>query len=77
MNVTAKPISWKQDDDGDWYESDYGFHIHSDDATPGKYTAYWGEGDEESFDTVNEAKVWCQEQMDTWISDHAVVEIDD
>jgi hypothetical protein len=73
--ITAKLIVWESAGANEWHESRYGFYVtHSpddDDELP--YCAAWGEGDVENFATEAEAKAWCQQQIDAWIADCAVL----
>lgn len=80
--VTARPIVWDHQTGGgkyqpwqEWTESSYGFHIEfrpEDDAEL-PYQASWGEGDAESFATVDEAKQWCQDHINAWMAANALI----
>lgn len=75
IKVTAKPIEWKENGGGEWIDTDYSFSISHlpDDFPEYPYCAIWGEGDEDSFETLDEAKQWCQAVIDEWFQEHAVV----
>lgn len=69
-NVRAKPLEWEQDgyDSQQWTDKHHGFYImHRPEEDPGwQWFAAWGEGDEDHFDSLEEAKAWCQRQIDRW-----------
>ena len=82
VTVSAKPIVWEtegpQNPEGkqDWNEIRYGFWISLDPdggATMYPYLAAWGEGDEDTFETLAEAQEWCQQSIDDWVGDNAVL----
>lgn len=66
--IKAKPIKW-EDDHGTWYGNDYGFQISLEDDG---YNACWGEGDTETFKTLDEAKEYCQKCIDDYIASVAL-----
>lgn len=79
--VSAKPLEWKEQDGAgaelELYEPKMGFWINGDPSEEDpdyRYTAGWGEGDSESFATLDEAKQWCQDQANAFIRDNAQVE---
>lgn len=71
--ASAKPLKWSHAYADQWLDEDYGFSImvEADSETP--YSASWGEGDEEDFATLEEAKAWCQAEIDAWVRGHVVV----
>lgn len=82
--IKAKKIKWEESKFesnpgySEFYDDAYGFHITED---PGKnpddrFYAAWGEGDGEHFETLELAKEWCQQEIDTWIGTHAIVVLD-
>jgi len=79
INITAKKIEWETGrvlaGQQEWTESLYGFYISFDpDEEDGfKYSAAWGEGDSESFYSFEEAASWCQNEIDIFIRNHAVL----
>lgn len=80
MQLKAKQLEWKDNivpgcGLSESYDNVWGFSILFDDEdTPSEpYRAAWGEGEPESFATVEEAKAWCQEQADGFIDDHGEV----
>lgn len=75
FTVTAQPLEWEPHGDGDWADKYCGFYIsHSpEDDAEAPYHAAWGEGDSESFGTLDEAKAWCQREIDGWVRRFAVV----
>lgn len=74
--VRAHPIQWELDESNDWGDSQYGFHIEycDDEEEDQRYVAYWGEGDSDTFDTLEAAKEWCQELIDSWVRRCALIE---
>lgn len=78
VTVSAKPIEWRHrelDSGAQWWDDgNYGFHIEidTDEEEDHKYNATWGE-DGENFPTLEEAKSWCQEEVDRLIRNWAVV----
>ena len=80
MKIVANPITWSESKNGD-HEGEHGLYItvKIDDAgDPHKETflAAWGEGDSEEFDTLKEAKAWCQNQIDDYFTQYGRVESD-
>jgi hypothetical protein len=72
VSLSARPCEWHEGD-GQWIDDRYGFSIMlgiEDDPTP--YHAAWGEGDEDQFVTLDEAKAWCQRQVDRWVAENAI-----
>lgn len=72
--VRPKPIEWTHECGRgapgfqEWIDNRYGFHIRlatEISATP--YIAVWGEGDSEEFATLEDAKQWCQQQIEAWV----------
>lgn len=65
VTVTAKPLVWTNEDNL-WHD-ECGFYIELTDDDPAlPWIAGWGEGDTETFRTLEEAKAWCQEEMNAW-----------
>lgn len=78
LRITEKPIVWEAHQNNEhWHDSVYGVWISYDEHDqPGEeYTDGWGEGDTESFSTLEEAKEHLQIMLDEWISKVAVVTI--
>ena len=73
VGVRAKPLQFKgaeyADGSKEWDDSDMGFHIGFDpDEEDGeRYRAACGEGESETFATLEEAKEWCQSEADKWV----------
>ena len=69
--VTAKPIEWAECTPAgkQWDDGQYGFSItHDPNEDEGyRYHASWGEGLEDDFATLEEAKQWCQSVIDDWV----------
>ncbi len=61
--IKAQPLQWSGDKD-EWMDKRWGMHISLDE---GEYSACWGEGDTETFKTLEEAKHWCQLEADGFI----------
>lgn len=80
--LSAKPLTWKEEPLSrapgwrEWVDQRMGFHISYDPEEDAgeRYIAAWGEGDPESFATIEEAKAWCQEQADSWVREIAVAD---
>lgn len=72
--ICAKPIEW-EDDKGEWNDKNgFGFYIHfEDDGSDEPYSAAWGEGDSETFATLEEAQAWCQDTIDSWVRENAII----
>jgi hypothetical protein len=74
FTVSARPIEWIQQDSLNWSENRYGFYImHTPGDEPWPYFAAWGEGEEDTFETLEEAQKWCQYIIDHWVRNAAVV----
>ncbi len=78
--VTAKPIEWNEGTAStngwrEWTEGRYGFFITFDplEDADSRYSAAWGEGDQDHFQTLADAQQWCQSLIDAWIGAYAVV----
>lgn len=72
--VRPKPIDWTYECGRgapgfqEWIDDRYGFHIRlSPDISAAPYIAAWGEGDSEEFATLEDAKQWCQQQIEAWV----------
>lgn len=70
---SARPLEWKQDSYGQWTDAHHGFSILLEEGDDLPYSAAWGEDDPEQFPTLQQAKAWCQQQLDAWVSRHVVV----
>lgn len=77
MLLKAKPIQWEKDDEYQWSEQEpvrWGFTIQLEaDSVPPHYVAFWGEGDAETCETLDEAKARCQKIADEFIADAAIL----
>lgn len=78
--IKAKPIEWAEISPKpceQWYDSRYGFSIvyypYEDDPNS-RYQASWGEGDTSDFANLEEAKQWCQDEVDSWVRENVVFE---
>ena len=73
--VTAQPLVWELHGKNDFADKYCGFYIsHApDDDAEEPYHAAWGEGDSESFATLDEAEAWCQREIDMWVRRFALV----
>ena len=70
--LCAKRLKWQQEPtryevEKWWNEGQWGFSIHFDLSDDVPYSAAWGEGDSEQFNSLRAAKRWCQEQADAFI----------
>lgn len=74
--IVARPLEWEEHQSGQqWTDKRCGFCIifaPEDDADK-PFNAAWGEGDSESFATLDEAKEWCQKEIDGWIAQLATL----
>lgn len=75
VTITARPLEWEQDSGFQWTDRHCGFSIMEEPGDDLPFCAAWGEGDAEQFATLDEAKAWCQADMDRWIARHAVVQM--
>lgn len=81
LAIRAKPLEWEEvaqfntTRDKEWTDKRMGFHIayDPDDDTDSRYSAAWGEGETEFFATLEDAKEWCQSEVDDWIRKNATV----
>jgi hypothetical protein len=71
VSLSARPCEWHEGD-GQWIDDRYGFSIMLGIEDPTPYHAAWGEGDEDQFVTLDEAKAWCQRQVDRWVAENAI-----
>lgn len=70
---SARPLEWEAHESGkQWTDKHHGFCVvlEPDEFTP--YQASWGEGDSEALDTLEEAKAWCQRELDAWVRRYVV-----
>lgn len=73
--IAARPLEWDEDRSGaQWTDKTCGFCImHAPEDDPEKpYSDTWGESDAEDFATLDEAKAWCQREIDGWVRQIAV-----
>lgn len=75
QQLRAKPIEWRANAHAEWFDTNgYGFHIgRRDNNSREPYSAAWGEGDPETFPTLADAKAWCQEIIDGWVRENALI----
>lgn len=66
--IRAKPLAWSNGPDASEWISEHGFHIEAQD---GEFIVTWGEGPQDVFPTLEEAKQWAQDQIDGWVRDVA------
>ena len=66
MPIEFETLGYKNDHQ--WDDRRYGFCIvYDEDADPSeRYQASWGEGPEDAFATLEEAKKWCQDTINAW-----------
>lgn len=69
--IAAKPLEWDQDYGFQWTDKHHGFSIIEEPGDDKPFSAAWGEGDADQFATLDEAKAWCQAQIDAYFSKHA------
>lgn len=69
----ARPLEWDQDYDTQWTDKHHGFAILEEQGEELPFSASWGESDTEQFATLQEAKAWCQAEIDCWVARHAVL----
>lgn len=72
-SISARACEWSQDYSVQWTDRHYGFSIIEDQDDELPFAATWGEGDAAEFATLEEAKAWCQSQVDGWIAKYAVL----
>ncbi len=72
--LCAKPLIFDPsrvypDGSQEWSEREMGFYVGFDPEEPeeDRYMASWGEGDPETFPTLDEAQQWCQNEADEWV----------
>lgn len=67
VTVSARPLEWSLAYDDQWIDEHHGFSImrEPDDELP--FSAAWGEGDSEQFSNLEQAKAWCQAEIDAWV----------
>lgn len=75
LRITAKPIVWDLTGRNSCHDRVYGVHIYydEDDVEGEQYTAIWGEETSKSFATEDDAKKWCQEQVNEYVAKVAVL----
>lgn len=73
QRITARPLVWDQDSSALWTDQHHGFSIMEEPGDELPFCAAWGEGDAEQFSSLEQAKAWCQEQIDGWVERHVVV----
>jgi len=71
--ISARACEWDQDSSAQWTDRYYGFSIIEEQGDELPFSAAWGEDDGEQFATLEEAKAWCQSQVDGWIAKYAVL----
>lgn len=82
VRLCAKPQQWTEDGVArasgwrEWSEGLMGYHISFDpqEEPDNRYTAACGEGEPESFATLEEAQQWCQSDADDWIRKIAMID---
>ena len=77
--LCAKRLKWQQEPtrsevEKRWNEGQWGFSIHFDLSDDVPYSAAWGEGDSEQFNSLRAAKRWCQDQADAFIFAHGCID---
>jgi len=75
LTVTAKPIKWDQTDDSFWADSEYGFSIMVEPYFDADscFAVSWGDENIGAFATLEEAQSCCQEEINAWVKQIAVV----
>ncbi len=80
--IRARPLEWDEQPEyqmsmgeKEWTDKRMGFHIgfYPEEPVGERYCAAWGEGDPERFGTLDEAKQWCQSEVDAWVRENAVI----
>jgi len=74
--LAAKPLEWEEHRNGrEWHDKHCGFYIshEPDDEAEYQWRAAWGEDDAEPCASLDEAKAWCQAQIDDWVQGMAVL----
>lgn len=82
VRLCAKPQQWTEDGVAwpsgwrEWSEGLMGYHISFDpqEESDNRYIAACGEGEPESFATLEEAQQWCQSDADDWIRKIAMID---
>ena len=82
VKITAKQIEWEvfESPTQEGYREFagcHGFHITEDPAEieDGKFYAAWGEGDGERFQSLADAKSWCQNAIDDHIRENVLISL--
>lgn len=73
QQVVAKPLEWDQDSGFQWTDKHHGFSIIEEPGDDLPFSAAWGEGDADQFATLDQAKAWCQAQIDAYFGKHAAI----
>jgi len=73
MRIKAKTCDWGKEDNNTWHDKTHGMSI----VLRLEFDEYYAEFNEvigEYFKTLQEAKDWCQSEMDDYINVHGVIE---
>ena len=73
--ITVKRLEWLDSPyHGEWQDVQFGFSIteDKDDDPEFRFSAAWGEGDCELFSELEDAKTWCQKQLEDFV--HSMIE---
>ncbi len=69
---SARPLEWGDDTYTGQWVAQHGFCIIHEPGSAAPYSASWGEGDAEEFATLEDAKAWCQQELDAWVRQYVV-----
>jgi hypothetical protein len=80
--ASMEPVAWRarslvwEPDGPNWCDPNHGFYITDSEKDDGilldgerAFRAAWGEGEVYGFDTLDEAKAWCQ-QLQRWLDEN-------
>ena len=72
MTVKIKKLVWECapfKDGTECYDKQFGFYINErlDEDPEFRFSACWGEGEPEDFPTMQEAKDWCQGELERFV----------
>lgn len=76
--IIAKPLEWEASElngSTDWHDKHLGFYVSEDlaEELDSRFQASWGDSDGQYFSTLDEAKAWCQQEADNYMSQYAMV----
>jgi hypothetical protein len=81
--ASMEPVAWRarslvwEPDGPNWCDPNHGFYITDSEKDDGilldgerAFRAAWGEGEVYGFDTLDEAKAWCQQELQRWLDEN-------